>query len=235
MVDWYEYWNTAPGKAGERDFLKQVGRTVNGKPIPEGNVNLIVADVVSKLNLQETDSLLDLCCGNGLITAQLSPYCRHITAVDFSEQLIGIANHYFKCPNITYAIADVRQLPEKLCKKPVTKILMNCGIQHFAVNDVYQLFKNLKKKQSDRVPIFLTSIPDKGRLWNFYNTPERRDEYHRRIHDGTEAIGTWWYQAEFADMASSCGYTAECFQQNPDLDTAHYRFDALLYPSNDEV
>jgi len=232
VIDQYKYWNTFPGQIDESDFLRQVGRTVNGKPISRSSINLIVKDILFKLDIKITDCLLDLCCGNGLITAQLASHCNHITGVDFSAQLIRIANRHFVRENIIYETADVRELPDKLRRFPFTKILMNACIQHFEVNETRLVFESLQNSASSGAPILLTSIPDKLRLWDFYNTPERRAEYHLRIKDNTEAIGTWWTQQEFSALATSFGYTTQFFQQSSDLDTAHYRFDVLLNASS---
>lgn len=231
MVDQYKYWNSFPTQIDECEFLKQVGRTVDGEPIPDSSVTIIVNDLVSKFDIGITDLLLDLCCGNGLITAEIASYCHHITAIDFSEPLIKIANGYFSRHNISYVIGDVRRLPDRIKRISFTKIVMNSCVQHFDINEIRLLFESLKGSASSSTPIFLTSIPDRLRLWNFYNTPERRAEYRRRMQDKTEAIGTWWSQQEFSHLAAICGYKARFFDQNPNLDTAHYRFDALLIPS----
>jgi methylase of polypeptide subunit release factors len=50
-----------------------VGKTVNGQEIPESQVGLIVENIANVLRLNAKDSVIDLCCGNGLITRQLAP------------------------------------------------------------------------------------------------------------------------------------------------------------------
>ena len=65
-------------------------------------------------------------------------------------------------------------------------------------------------------------------IFQFYDTPLRRNEYERRVREGTELIGTWWRGGEIAEIAAEAGFSCEIRQQNQLLYTAHYRFDALL-------
>jgi len=229
MFNWEKYWNALPKEVAETEFLQQVGRTVNGQPIPLASVDIIADDIVSRLELNHDDYLLDMCCGNGLITARLSPCCGEITAVDFSEGLIQIANKYFIKANVSYEIGDARTFFSGAGNIPFTKILMNACVQHFEVSELQKMLTAmLGQKSLSR--IYFTSIPDKARLWDFYNTPERKADYHQRIKHGRDAIGTWWDRGEFELMAESLGYKTICFDQPSALDTAHYRFDALLMP-----
>jgi predicted TPR repeat methyltransferase len=80
----------APG-----DYLRQVGKTVNGAPISQIAVDALVQDIAHRLAIKGTDHLLDLCCGNGLVTHQCAPFCRSIVGVDYSEPLLQIAATYF--------------------------------------------------------------------------------------------------------------------------------------------
>lgn len=229
MFNWEEYWNALPRQVAETDFLQQVGRTVNGQPIPFVSLDIIADDIVSRLALGQSDHLLDMCCGNGLITARLSSYCGEITAVDFSESLIQIANKYFSKANVKYEIGDAKIFFSGYDNNGFTKILMNACVQHFEVNELQKMLTDMLRQKS-LSKIYLTSIPDKARLWNFYNTPERKADYEQRLKHGRDAIGTWWDRAEFKEMAESLCYKTICFDQPTTLDTAHYRFDALLMP-----
>lgn len=229
MNEWDEYWALLPKQVGENEFLQQVGRTVNGQPISLASLDVIFDDIVSRLQLCQSDHLLDMGCGNGLFTARLSASCRVITAVDFSEGLIQIANKYFSKANVRYQRADAKNFFSGSGNIRFTKMLMNACVQYFEMNELKKLLTNiLNHKSLSR--IYLTSIPDKARLWDFYNTPERKSDYIRRMKHGSDAIGTWWDRHELNLMAESLGFKTACFDQPPDLDTAHYRFDALLIP-----
>lgn len=230
-TDWNTLWNTAPAMMGGTDFLRQVGKTVNGVPVSEASINIIVDGITSMLKIQPNDHVLDLCCGNGMITARCAAYCGGIVGVDYSRPLIDIANRYFKRENVEYIFADVMQLPESLKGRVFTKVYMYEAIQHLETEDMMLVLDGVRRSLAEGAPVLLGSIPDKDRLWNFYDTPARREEYHRRTEDGTEVIGRWWGKGELKGLAERCGYRMEAAAQDARLHTAHYRFDAVLYPS----
>ncbi|MEQ1743125.1 MAG: hypothetical protein ABL869_11600, partial [Candidatus Nitrotoga sp.] len=85
------YWKNhydSISKQFDGSLLKQVGKTVNGQEIPELQVKLIVENTTNVLRLKAKDSVVDLCCGNGLITRQLAPLVEKVVGVDFTHGLI---------------------------------------------------------------------------------------------------------------------------------------------------
>jgi hypothetical protein len=123
-------------------------------------------------------------------------------------------------------------LPDELLRSAFDKIYMYEAAQHFEPAQLRQLLSHLRQSPSAHAPVLLASVPDYDQLWSFYNTPERKADYHRRKSEGTEAIGQWWTRSELALVAGQSGYRAEFHMQNPVLHTAHYRFDALLQPAH---
>ena len=60
----------------------------------EGNVfhrRLIEPSVLQLLDLRDGESVLDIGCGNGALARRLAANGGKVTAVDFSEKLIGFA------------------------------------------------------------------------------------------------------------------------------------------------
>jgi len=90
----------------QASLLKQVGKTINGREIPETQVNLIVKNIAKILRLSADDSVIDLCCGNGLITSRLAPLVKNIVGVDFSAGLIAEAEKHSNSQNIKYLHND---------------------------------------------------------------------------------------------------------------------------------
>lgn len=231
MIDWHQYWNSRPASFADDDVLRQVGWTVNGQPISAVAVDAMAADIVAGLCLTTDDTLLDLCCGNGLLTARCALHCRHVTGVDFSVPLIRIARERFLAENIEYVVADVRALPSAIQERPYSKIMMYGALQHLSAADVELLLQQLRESHAHTAPLFVGAIPDRDRLWAFYNTEERRREYARRVQEGTEALGHWWTVAELSEVARRAGYRVELLPETSTLPTAHYRFDALFTPT----
>ncbi len=83
--DWRAYFSSLGERAKRREFLRQVGRTIDGQPITEQQIELDVAAVRTALELNPRDCLLDLCCGNGAITHRLAASCGFTFGVDFSK------------------------------------------------------------------------------------------------------------------------------------------------------
>lgn len=228
---WFEYWNTIALQEGDADLLKQVGKTVNREAVSMAQVDRIVDTIQAALDLHSGDRVLDLCCGNGLLTARVAAACNQILGIDFSVPLIGVANTRSRPCNVEYVIDSVLSLPGVLIerKEPCFgKAYMYEALQHFNQDEALGLLRSLAACAPTSFRLFLGSIPDRARLSEFYNNPERRQEYERRVRDGTEAIGTWWLDREVIEIAESAGFICSIVPQHGDLYTAHYRFDALL-------
>src|ERR1700730_11993251 len=49
-------------------YWKQIRRTVNGEPVDEAQIGLIVNAITDALSLRRDDLVLDLACGNGALS-----------------------------------------------------------------------------------------------------------------------------------------------------------------------
>ena len=80
------------------------GKSAARSPAPrsrKGRVEILIDLSLNGLNSIK-DVLLHLCCGNGLVTAQLSALCGAIVSVDYSSDLVQIAKHTNSADNIMY-------------------------------------------------------------------------------------------------------------------------------------
>lgn len=66
------------------------------------------SDLVSLLNSQAGESILDLGCGTGHLTAQIAEAGAQVTGVDRSAEMVGAARAAY--PNLKFEIADARSL-----------------------------------------------------------------------------------------------------------------------------
>ena len=66
-----------------KDLKLQVGRWKNH------NIEDIVREIAKRLKITKKDVVLDVGCGNGIITKKIAKKCKRIYGVDFSEFLIA--------------------------------------------------------------------------------------------------------------------------------------------------
>jgi cyclopropane fatty-acyl-phospholipid synthase-like methyltransferase len=228
-MDWKKHFNEHPIIFKETEFLKQVEKTVFGQPITSAQFAAIISDIHNGLDIRSDDYILDLCCGNGIVTSEISKACRAVIGIDFSDPLINIAKKYNKPENGTYFCMSVLdQNIKRLVSNPITKIYMYEALQHFEEGDLQRILELALEISSSNPVIFLGSIPDIDKLWEFYDTDERREEYKIRKSTNQEAIGTWWSRKYIADVCLDNGLECQFLSQNPLLHSAHYRFDVRL-------
>ena len=229
-MKWKEHWDTYPNKFAKDEFLKQVGKTVQGQPITTVQLDILLSGLIQKLDLNQDDLVLDLCCGNGLITSAVAKECRSVIGIDFSRALIDIARKYHGDINTSYLNLSVLDITSENMQisQPFTKIYMYEALQYFQEDQLAQLLKILLAFSSEEVIILFASVPDESRLWEFYNTFERRCEYDLRKTNGIEAIGTWWKKEMILKVCGFYGLQCKFFRQPQSLHTAHYRFDVRI-------
>jgi 2-polyprenyl-3-methyl-5-hydroxy-6-metoxy-1,4-benzoquinol methylase len=203
-----------------------VGKTVNGREVSEAQVDLIVENIADILRLSEKDALIDLCCGNGLITRQLALIVESVVGVDFTLGLITAARRYSSAPNIEYIDSDVLRLSPKYFSG-FKKIVMYEALQHFSMEQSVELVDGLSSLEPGSL-VFLGSIPNKERLNAYYDTDEKYAYYVECESEGKPHIGRWWLMEEIARLVSTRGFKATYLSQEPRLYTAYYRFDVLL-------
>lgn len=228
MKDWQEHWATFPTNFGPDEYLRQVGKVWHGEPITRDQIERLVADVLGKLDLGPEDSLLDLCCGNGLLTHRLAPACTRVVGVDFSAPLLDVARRAHPLGTGTYARASALDIAGLELGGPFTRVLCYEALQHFSPWELGPLLDAVLAQASDDVVILLGSVPDERRKWSFYRTPAYRADYLERLKRGEEAIGTWWAPVLVQDACDARGLRMEILEQDPDLHTAHYRFDCRI-------
>ena len=224
-----EYWKRhylESSKQFAGSLLKQVGKTVNGNEVTENQVQLIVDNIQHVLNLNAADTVLDLCCGNGLLTRRYAPLVKRIVAVDYTPGFIEMAlqvNHY---ENIDYVNADVLKLGPQY-RRGVNKVIMYEALQHLTLEGFRSLLGELRDL-GEGTRFFIASIPDRTKLKMYYDTEDKFAFYMRREAEGAPHIGRWWVFEEIDRISSLNGFEAHKLQQAPSLYTAYYRFDVIL-------
>lgn len=228
--DMQEYWVQKPKMVGETDFLAQVGKTVNRQPISDEQFRTIVSDIIAHLDLTKTDVVLDLCCGNGLITTEIAKSCEKVIGIDFSRPLIEIAKRYHCPENVEYLCMSALDLDEGFITQAprFNKVLMYEALQHFEREDLTKILTTILSLVSKSHIILLGSIPDSRKKWRFYNTPRRWKLYLRQKIRGRDLIGTWWSKNLIQKVCDELGVRCEFYEQSKELHTSYYRFDIKI-------
>ena len=224
MDYWKEHFNENAAKY-ENSLFKQVDMTVNGKEADDIQLDLRVKCIIDNLSLKGSDILLDICCGNGMITSRLASYVSKIYAVDFSEGLINIANSTNKKENINYTTGNIISL-DYSGFKGVNKICMPSCFQYLSIGDANIFMKNLSVLNG--ISVYISNIPDKEKIWNYYNTDEKKAFYFQREKEGKPHIGTWWNKEDIEKLAEGNGFQCKFLDIDKGLNTSYYRFDVLL-------
>jgi len=220
------WWNTEPLRID--DHHRQVLRTIDGEPTSREDV-AVAEGVVEALGLRPDEVLVDLCCGNGLITALLARRCRRVLALDYSQPLIDIARAGYAAPNLTYVCAAAEALSDEMLGDELADAAsMVSALQFFDEHRLGAMVQSVLRLARPRFRLVLTDIPDARRRDEFYDTPEKRAAHQRRLADGSELLQHWWTPEELADLAAHQGLTARVVRRDPRLTDNHFRFDLLM-------
>ena len=229
MRNWRKYWRELEVESVPcmNEALRQVGKTVLGRPVESCHLDTIVDAVVTGLDLSSGDAVLDLGCGNGVVTERVADRVERIAGIDVSEPLIEAARAHRLRPNCTYHVGDLAELgPFPI--EGVTKVYSYEVLQHLSMEETRSLFGVLVDRLGEDLMFFAGSIPERAKLRTFYDTPERWTYYERRVAEGTEQIGRWWGRDELAALCDEFGLAFTPQDQPESLYTSHYRFDARI-------
>lgn len=230
MDKWTKYFQTYRiiETRNDEDLLYQVGTTTNSRPISRIQHKAMVDSIITALELNPNDNLLDLCCGNGVITFDLSSYSNMIIGIDSSFPYIQNAINKKKVDNIEYYCSDILDMVKYIEEKKINKVLFYAALAYFTRREISTILLQLKQLNVEK--IFIGGILDKDRKLNFFRSRVKVLLYlfHSYILRKDPGLGNWWTTIEIISIARKAGYEAFVLTQPDILHTAHYRFDILL-------
>lgn len=209
------------------DLLGQVRRTVNGEPLSDDQISMIIQTIKSKLNFKHDDVLLELACGNGALSNFLFYLCKGYLGIDISKYLISVAKKNFEIlPAYQFraqgAIEYIRQENEP---ERFTKALCYAGFQYFPDHDAIEILGVLFIKFKNIQNVFIGNLPDKACVDKFYRS---RKPAMNELSDPHTAIGIWRTKNEFEQLANKAGWKVRITAMPEKFHASHYRYDALL-------
>lgn len=211
----------------ETDFWGQIRRTVNGKPVDESQIAMIVNEIMARLRLGRGDVLLDLACGNGALASRLFPSVSGYVGVDFSPSLINVATKFFQhLPDFRFILSDASEyVGTETSTLAFTKALCYGSYPYFSSAQANNVLEKLENRFVNVERFFIGNLPDRLRAETFYGQG-RTDA--AELEDHESAIGIWRSPDEFADLARHHGWHATVSRMSEDYYAAYYRYDVLL-------
>ena len=235
-VDWQKFW--AGYRKGEikseEDLFIEVGKTINEEPMSKAAFDLSVELICRDLELNDRDKLLELCCGNGLMTQRLASGVCEIQAVDFAEHLIAHARRFRSAPNVTYFCAEAASYIAILASERTfipSKVLLSDALGYFERDALGEILDTAIRLTENKFIFDATGIPCDDLKWNFYNTPERVQRYNQNqelAENANDGIGRWWRREELERLASDRDLSLEIKDQPAEL--SNFRVDAIFRP-----
>jgi SAM-dependent methyltransferase len=208
-------------------YWKQVRRTVNGEPVDDEQILLIVNAITDALSLRRDDVVLDLACGNGALSFRLFDRCAGLVGVDLSPYLIEVAQSIFaRPPRYCFRLSDVvSYVLHERDTSAFTKALIYGAFQYVPRNDAVLVLKGLKERFSGVAKLFIGNIPDRRRVDRFYRDRIPTDA---ELNDHAARLGVWYLAEEFSAMAQAAGWRASCSCMPAEFHASGYRFDVTL-------
>jgi len=216
-----------PKTCAPDDFFGQVKRTVDGKPVPQEQIDLIVGTIRNALGLSKLDVLLDLGCGNGALSRYLFDDCIAYLGVDFSEYLVEIAKANFEDPpshvfRLGDAVAYASSEPQP---QRFTKGLCYGVFSYFSPTQAEKLLQTLAERFTGLQRVFIGNLPDRDRADRFFRNNE---DVENLLDERDSPLGIWRSKAFMKELAHKTGWHARISEMPERFYAAHYRFDVLL-------
>ena len=195
----------------------------------------IADDIIEKVHFEPEDVVLDLCCGNAALAQYVSKTCKEIHGVDHSERLIKTAQELKSRENISNLhihLADAMNIDKLFPEDFFDKTYCYFSFQYFNRSKRELLLQKLSRITKRKGWIFLGDIPDKTRMWSFYESPKKfyREKISRLVQfkEGECNLGWWIDSKEIVHWCDKNRLSVSIMPQNPVMPHAHYRFDALI-------
>ena len=225
-MNWQKYWNNLA--LNNSDPFRQVARTGQKVEFTDELIQRITNHIIQNLEIKPSDKVLDVCCGNGMLSQVLAANCKHLTGCDISEELIKMAQAHFSAENITYLSGDARQL-STFVKGSFDKINLYFSFQYFdTFQKGFDVIREMKSLIKTDGKIFIGDVPDYDFLQVFYPSYPARFKYHIKQRLGKSEMGKFWKEAEMARICERLNLSYQRMDQPNDLPYAAYRVDYLL-------
>lgn len=223
-MNWKTYWNRVAYTA--KDPISAVQR----KDLESTKQS--ASHIIAMLKITKNDRILDVCCGNGLLTELIAKSCFAITGIDQSERLIESAKDYAIAENSSYFTGDALKLSEVLVASKFDKIYLQYSFQYFDKKGMGEkVIKEMLNVLKPKGLLFIGDIPEASKRFVFYNSlPKLFYLFTSKIR-GKNSMGKFWSPKELAQICVKHHVKGTYLKQDSFLPYARYRFDYLIEKS----
>ena len=209
------------------DFLGQVRRTVQGKPVSVEQIEMIINVIKGALGMRPNSVLLDLACGNGSLSRLLFDSCAEYLGIDLSEYLISVAKKNFESlPHYRFLQQGVAEYVRlELQPERFSEVLCYGSFSYFSAADAADVLRLLFEKFSNVQTVYIGNLPDKELAAEFYKENQTSAE---ELSDNSSQLGIWRTKSEFSKIANNAGWKVKFSTMPAVFFASHYRYDALL-------
>ena len=221
-MNWKNYWNTNVEEKGA-DVFGQVQRKDLKSTL------LTVNHIVRVLDIKPSDAVLDVCCGNGIITQQIARKCDSIVGVDQSENLLYVAKRDYNEMNCLYVNCSALEMNQFVKPHSFDKIYLQFSMQYFDKrNEGEKVIAEMIKCLKPNGRIFIGDITEYKNKFKLYNTPIKKAFYYKQKLQGKSGMGKFWKVSELDSICKRLGVNGTYFEQTEELPYSYYRFDYLI-------
>jgi len=214
LVDRYDYW-------------AQVKRTVNGVPVDETQIEMIVQTISSELQVNSQDFFLDLGCGNGALSNEIFHGHSGI-GIDSSMKLIEIAKSDFGSENITFWQGDLvsfcRNLDFETAQR-VTLVLIYGVASYLTDSEIQEVIQSIEQSMPNVRKVYVGNLPLLERRESFFG---EKIPTMDSLKDAKTPLGVWRSRGELSELFSSNYFSIEFLVLPIDFYASHYRCDLVL-------
>tara|TARA_B110000967_G_scaffold198944_1_gene232703 strand:+ start:147 stop:818 length:672 start_codon:yes stop_codon:yes gene_type:complete len=221
-MNWKKYWDTIAINNPDNK-ISQVQRK------DEESTFLTVNHIIRILDITRVDKVLDVCCGNGIITCEIAKKCESIIGVDQSENLLKTAKTSSKELNIDYINGSVLKLSELLNGRKFDKIYMQFSFQYFdKKNQGDKVISELLKCLNPMGKIFIGDIPECDKFPDYYNSVIKKLRFYKDRLLLKNEMGKFWKVSELKAICLKNDVKGTYLIQPKELPYSYYRFDYLI-------
>lgn len=195
---WLQNFNNKEVVASSEDLQINIARTKNGVRVSDSDWKKTLDYIKELIQFSSNHSILELCCGNGVIIGELSKNCKEAVGVDYSKILLKQLKDKFKNDNLKCYHGDVLEIAFE--SQSFDSVIIYFSIQHFSPFETIKLIEKALIFLKPGGSLLIGDVPDEDEKWSYINKPEYIKDYYSRILNGNPKIGNWFKKDFFLNM-----------------------------------